>query len=161
MQSTPAEQEKKISDEVVESTPQINPESSTLQRTANPEGSNPDDDSTRNPDGTANPDGDSTANPDGPNPDGNSSANPDGHENADPDPEDQGVINTYGSKEDEVQDQQNITVVEEEDSEGVNLGQADEEKKASWLKIYVYQNEIISRENIRTVVNEALRRCKA
>ena len=39
--------------------------SSTLQSTANPEGSNPDDDSTRNPDGTANPDGDSTANPDG------------------------------------------------------------------------------------------------
>ena len=158
MQSTPAEQEEKISDEVVESTPQINPESSTLQSTANPEGSNPDDDSTRNPDGTANPDGDSTANPDGPNPDGNSSANPDGHENADPDPEDQGVINTYGSKEDEVQDQQNITAVEEEDSEGVNLGQADEEKKASWLKIYVYQNEIISREKIRTAVNEALRR---
>ena len=61
VQSTPAEQEEKISDEVVESTPQINPESSTLQSTANPEGSNPDDDSTRNPNGTANPDGDSTA----------------------------------------------------------------------------------------------------
>ena len=52
-------------------------------------------------------------NPDGPNPDGNSSANPDGHEDADPDPEDQGVIDTYDSKEDEVQDQQNITSVEE------------------------------------------------
>ena len=99
VQSTPAEQEEKISDEVVESTPQINPESSTLQSTTNPEGSNPDDDSTRNPDKTANPDGDSTANPDG-----NSSANPDGHEDADPDPEDQGVIDTHGSKEDEVQD---------------------------------------------------------
>ena len=85
-------------------------------------------------------------------------ANPDGHEDADPDPEDQGVVDTYGSKEDEVQDQQNITAVEEEDSEGVNLEQADEEKKASWLKIYVYQNEIISREKIRTAVNEALRR---
>ena len=52
-----------------------------------------------------------TTNLDGPNPDGNSSANPDGHEDADPDPEYQGVINTYGSKEDEVQDQQNITAV--------------------------------------------------
>ena len=55
VQSTPAEQEEKISDEVVEFTPQINPESSTLQSTANPEGSNPegsnpDDDSTKNPD---------------------------------------------------------------------------------------------------------------
>ena len=73
------------------------------------------------------------------NPDGNSSANPDGHEDADPDPEDQGVIDTYGSKEDEVQDQQNITAVEEEHSEGVNPGQADKEEKVSWLKVYVYQ----------------------
>ena len=136
VQSTPAEQEEKIFDKVVESTPQINPESSTLQSTANPEESNLDGDSTANPDGP-NPDG--TTNPDGPNPDGNSSANPDGQEDADPDPEDQGVIDAH-------------------DSEEVNLGQADEEKKASRLKIYVYQNEIMSREKIRTAVNEALKR---
>ena len=161
VQSTPAEQEEKISDEVVESTPQINPESSTLQSTANPEGSNPDEDSTRNPDGTANPDGDSTANPDGDstaNPDGNSSANPDGHEDADPDPEDQGVTDTHISKEDEVQNQQDNIAAEEEDSEGVNPGQADKEEKVSWLKVYVYQNKTISRERVRTAVNEALRR---
>ena len=166
---------------MVESTLYLNPESSTLQSTANPEGSNPDEDSTRNPDGTANPDGDSTANPDGDstanpdgttnsdgdstanpdgttNPDGNSSANPDGHEDADPDPEDQGVTDTHVSEEDEVQNQQDNTTAEEEDSEGVNLGQADEEEKASWLKVYVYKNEIISRERVRTAVNEALRR---
>ena len=135
VQSTPAEQEEKISDEVVESTPQINPESSTLQSTANPEESIPDGDSTANPDGS-NPDG--TTNPDGPNPDGNSSENPDGHEDADPDPKDQGVIDAH-------------------DSEEENIEQADEEK-ASRLKIYVYQNEIMSREKIRTVVNEALKR---
>ena len=166
VQSTPAEQEENRTDEVVESNPHANPAESTLQSTANPEGSNPDDTTTRNPDGTANPDGDSTANPDGDstaNPDGDSTTNPDepnpdGHEDADPDPEDQGVIETYDSKEDEVEDQQNITAVEQEDSEGVNLEQTDEEKKASWLKIYVYQNEIISREKIRTAVNEALKR---
>ena len=145
MQSTPAEQEEKRTDEVVESNPHANPEESTLQSTsnpeestlqstANPEGSNPDDESTRNPDGTANPDGDSTANPDG-----DSTANTDGHENADPDPEDQGVIDA-------------------QDSEELNLGQEDGEKKASWLKVYVYQNEIISREKIKIVVNEALKR---
>ena len=48
---------------MVESTPHANPEDSTLQSTANPEGSNPDEDSTANPDGTSNPDG--TTNPDG------------------------------------------------------------------------------------------------
>ena len=165
VQSTPAEQEEKKSDEVVESTPQINPESSTLQSTANPEGSNPDEDSTRNPDGTTNPDGDSTANPDGTtnpdgtaNPDGNSSANPDGHEDADPDPEDQGATDTHISEEDEVQNQQDNIAAEEEHSEGVNPGQADKEEKVSWLKVYVYQNETISRERVRTAVNEALRR---
>ena len=167
MQSTPAEQEEKKTDEVVESTPHTNPESSTLQSTTNPEGSNPDEDSTRNPDGdsTANPDGtgnhngDSTANPDGTvNPDGNSSANPDGHEDADPDPEEQGATNTHISKEYEEQNQLDNKAAEEEDSEGVNPGQADEEEKASWLKVYVYQNETISRERVRTDVNEALRR---
>ena len=133
MQSTPVEQEEKRTDELVESNPHANPEESTLQSTANPEGSNLDDESTRNPDGTANPDGDFTANPDG-----GSTANPDGHENADPDPEDQGVIDA-------------------QDSEEVNFGQEDGEKKASWLKVYVYQNEIISREKIKIAVNEALK----
>ena len=103
VQSTPAEQEEKKSDEVIESTLHANPESSTLQSTENPEGSNPDEDSTRNPDGTANPDG--TTNPDGTNPDRNSSASPDGHEDADPDPEDQGVTDTHVSEENEVQNQ--------------------------------------------------------
>ena len=124
VQSTPAEQEGKRTDEVVESNPHGNPEESTLQSTVNPEGSNPDGDSTINPDGgsTVNPDGGSTANHDEP--------NPDGHENANPDPEEQGVIAA-------------------QDSEEVNTGQGDEEKKASRLKVYVYQNEIMSREKIR------------
>ena len=139
VQSTPAEQEEKRTDEVVESNPHANPEESTLQSTSNPEGSNPDDESTRNPDGTANPDGDSTAIPDGGSTANPDEPNPDGHENADPDPEEQGVIAA-------------------QDSEEVNTGQADEEKKASRLKIYVYQNEIMSREKIRTAVNEALKR---
>ena len=112
VQSTPAEQEEKKSDEVVESATYANPEDSTLQSTANPEGSNPDKDTTANPDGTSNPDGTT-------NPDGNSSANPDGHGDADPDPEEQGVINAH-------------------DSEEVITGQADEEKKTSRLKLYVY-----------------------
>ena len=112
---------------MVESNPHANPEESTLQSIANSEGSNPDGGSTINPDGgsIANPDGDSTANPDEP--------NPDGHENANPDPEEQGVIDAH-------------------DSEEVNSGQADEEKKASRLKVYVYQNKIMSREKIRTAV---------
>ena len=139
VQSTPAEQEEKRIDEVVESNPHANPEESTLQSTTNPEGSNPDDESTRNPDGSANPDGDSTAIPDGGSTVNPDEPNPDGHENADPDPEEQGVIAA-------------------QDSEEVNTGQADEEKKASRLKIYVYQNEIMSREKIRTTVNEALKR---
>ena len=87
---------------MVESATYANPEDSTIQSTANPEESNPDEDTT---------------------------ANPDGHKDADLDPEEQGVT-----------------------------GQADEEKKASRLKVYVYQNEIMSREKIRTSVNEALKR---
>ena len=137
MQSTPAEPEEKISDEVVESIPQINPESSTLQSTAIPEGLNTDEDSSANPDGIPdgpNPDGGSTVNPDG-----CSSANPDGHEDAYPNPEGQGIIDAH-------------------DSEKINPEQADEEKKASRLKIYVYQNEIMSQEKIRTAVSEALKR---
>ena len=128
VQSTPAEQERKRTDEVVESNAHANPEESTLQSTANPDG-----DSTINPDGgsTANPNGDSTANPDEP--------NSDGHENANPDPEEQGVIDAH-------------------DFEEINSGQADEEKKASRLKVYVYQNEIMSREKIRIAVNESLKR---
>ena len=91
MQSTPVEEEEKKSDEVVELTLNANPESSTLQSTANPEASNPDnvqisaipDES--NHDGT-NSDRNATANPDGTNPDENSTANPDGHEDTNPDP---------------------------------------------------------------------------
>ena len=139
VQSTPAEQEEKRTDEVVESNPHANPGESTLQSTANPEGSNPDDESTRNPNGTANPDGDSTAIPDGGSTANPDEPNPDGHENADPDHEEQGVIDAH-------------------DSEEVNSGQEDEEKKASRLKVYVYQNEIMSREKIRTTVNEALKK---
>ena len=132
---------KRESDEVVESATYANPEDSTLQSTANLEGSNPDGDSTINPDGgsTINPDGSSIANPDGDSTANPDEPNPDGHENADPDPEEQGVIDAH-------------------DSEEVNSGQADEEKKASKLKIYVYQNKIMSQEKIRTTVNEALKR---
>ena len=57
VQSTPTEQEGKKCDEVVESVNNAIPEESTLQSTANPEGSNPDEESFRNPDGTTNPDG--------------------------------------------------------------------------------------------------------
>ena len=146
VQSTPAEQEEKKCDEVVESATNANPEESTLQST-----SNPDDESSRNPDGNANPDEDSTAIPDGgsiTNPDGTSNPDgttnpdgpiPDGHGDADTDPEEQGVIAAH-------------------DSEEINPEQVDEEKKASRLKIYVYQNEIMSREKIREAVNEALKR---
>ena len=73
VQSTPTEQEEKKCDEVVESVNNAIPEESTLQSTANPEGSNPDEESFRNPDGTTNPDEDSTAIPDG-----GTTANPDG-----------------------------------------------------------------------------------
>ena len=151
VQSTPAEHEEKKCDEVVESATNANSEESTLQSTANPEGSNPDDESSRNPDGTANPDEDSTAIPDGgsiANPDGTSNPDgttnpdgpiPDGHGDADTDPEEQGVNAAH-------------------DSEEINHEQVDEEKKASRLKIYVYQNEIMSREKIREAVNEALKR---
>ena len=113
MQYTAAEPEEKISDEVVESVPQINPEISTLQSTSIPEGLNIDEDSSANPDGIL----------DEPNPDGGSTVNPDAH-----------------------------------DSEEINPEQVDEEKKVSRLKIYVYQNDIMSREKIREAVNEALKR---
>ena len=92
VQNTPAEHEEKKCDEVVESATNANPEESTLQSTANPEGSNPDDESSRNPDGNANPDEDSTAIPDGgsiANPDGTTNPDgpiPDGHGDADIDP---------------------------------------------------------------------------
>ena len=92
----------------------------------------------QNPDGVSttipeesNPDGGLIANPDEPNPDGGSSAIPD--EGA--------TVNT-----------------DAHDSEEINPGQADEGEKASRLKKYVYLNEIMSREKIREVVNEALRR---
>ena len=65
VQSTPTEQEEKKCDEVVESVNKAIPEESTLQSTANPEGSNLDEESFRNPDGTTNPDEDSNAIPDG------------------------------------------------------------------------------------------------
>ena len=94
VQNTPAEQEEKKCDEVVESATNANPEESTLQSTSNPEGSKPDDESSRNPDGNANPDEDSTAIPDGgsiASPDGTSNhdgtTNPDGHGDADTGPE--------------------------------------------------------------------------
>ena len=61
VQSTPTEQEEKKCDEVVESVYNAIPEESTLQSTANPEGSNPD--------GTTIPDGGTIANPDGSIPD--------------------------------------------------------------------------------------------
>ena len=99
---------------------------------------NPDEGSRSNPDGVSatipeesNPDGGSIANPDEPNPDGGSSAIPDGGATVNPDAH---------------------------DSEEINPEQADEGEKASRLKKYVYQNEIMNREKIREAVNEALRR---
>ena len=92
VQSTTAEPEEKISDEVVESIPQINPKSSTLQSTTIPEGLNTDEDSSANPDGP-NPDGGSNVNPDG-----KSSANPDGHEDADLNLEGQEIIDAHDSE---------------------------------------------------------------
>ena len=101
-----------------------------------PEGSNPDEGSRSNPDGVSatipeesNPDGGLIANPDEPNPDGGSSAIPDGGATVNP--------NAH-------------------DSEEINPEQADEGKKASRLKKYVYLNEMMSREKIREAVNEAL-----
>ena len=129
MQSTPTEQEEKKCDEVVESVNNAIPEESTLQSTANPEGSNPD--------GTTNPDEDSTANPDG-----GTIANPDGSI-----PDEQRNANT---------EEQEVNVAH--DSEELNPEQEDEEKKASKLKKYVYLNEMISREKMREAMNEALRR---
>ena len=82
VQSTPAEQEEKKSDEVVESVPQINPESSTFQSTTIPEGLNTDEDTSANPDGI--PDGPI---PDGPNLDGGSTVNPDAHDSDEINPE--------------------------------------------------------------------------
>ena len=137
MQSTPTEQEEKKCDEVVESINNAIPEESTLQSTAKPEGSNPDEESSRNLDGTTNPDEDSTAIPDG-----GTIANPDGSI-----PDEQGDANTEEQE-----------VISAHDSEELNPEQEDEEKKASWLKIYVYQNEIMSRKKIREAVNEALKR---
>ena len=105
---------------------------------AKPEGSNHDEGSKSNPDGVSaiipeesNPDGGLIANPDEPNPDGGSSAIPDGSATVNPDAH---------------------------DSEEIYPEQADEGKKASRLKKYVYLNEMMSRENIRESVNEALRR---
>ena len=69
---------------MVESVNNAIPEESTLQSTANPEGSNPDKESFRNPDGTTNPDEDSTAIPDG-----GTNVNPDGSI-----PDEQGDANT-------------------------------------------------------------------
>ena len=176
VQSTSVVEEEKKSDEVVESTLNANPESSTLQSTTNPEASNldniqnsanPNGDSTANPDGI-NPDGDSIANPDGINPDGDSIANPDGtnpdgHVEADPDPlnsDDQGITDTHESEGDEVQNQQNNSVAERENSEEVNPDQADGGEKSSWLKVklYVYKNKIINWERASTSVTEAFRK---
>ena len=163
VQSTPVVEEEKKSDKVVESTLNANPESSTLQSTGNPEASNPD-----NVQNSANHDGDSTANPDGINPDGDSTANHDGtnpeeHKDADPDlinPDDQGITDTHDSEGDEVQNQQNNSAAERENTEEVNPDQADGEEKASWIKVklYVYKNKIINWERASTAVTEAFRK---
>ena len=171
VQSTPAVEEEKKSEEVVESILNANPESSTLQSTANPEASNPDNvQNSANPDGNAttnpdeaNPDGNATANPDGTNPDEDSTANPDGHEDANPDPinpDDQGITDTHDSEGDEVQNQQNNSAAEGEGSEEINPDQEDGGEKASWLKVklYVYKNKVINRERARTAVTEAFKR---
>ena len=118
MQSTPTEQEEKKCDEVVESVNNAIPEESTLQSTANPEGSNPDEESFRNPDRTPNPDEDSTAIPDG----GTTAI-----------PDEQGNANT--------EEQENVVA---QDSEELDPEQEDEEKKVSRLKKYVYLNEMLS-----------------
>ena len=164
VQSTPVVEEEKKSEEVVESTLNANPENSTLQSTANPEASNPD-----NVQNSANPDGDSTANPDG--------VNPDGHENADPDPinpDDQGITDAHDSEGDEVQNQQNNSAAEGENPEEVNPeevnpdptsvvvnpDQVDGGEKASWLKVklYVYKNKIINWERASTAATVAFRK---
>ena len=137
VQSTPTEQEENKCDEVVESVYNAIPEESTLQSTANPEGSNPDEESFRNPDGTTNPDEDSTAIPDG-----GITANPDGSIH-----DEQGNANT--------EEQENVDA---HDSDELDPEQEDEEKKASRPKKYVYLNEMLSTEEIQEGVYEALTR---
>ena len=100
---------------------------------AKPEGSNPDEGSKSNPDGV------SATIPEESNPDGGLIANPDGGSRAIPDGG--ATVNP-----------------DAHDSEEINPEQADEGKKASRLKKYVYLNEMMSREKIREAVNEALRR---
>ena len=88
----------------------------------------------------SNPDGVSATNPEKSNPDGGLIANPD-----EPIPDGGSSAILDGG----------LTVNPDEE---INPEQADEGKKASRLKKYVYLNEMISREKIREAVNEALRR---
>ena len=117
---------------MVESVYNAIPKESTLQSTANPEGSNPDEESFRNPDRTTNPDEDSTAIPDG-----GTTTNPDGSIPDGSIPDEHGNANT--------EEQENVAA---HDFEELDLEQEDEEKTVSRLKKYVYLNEMLSTEEI-------------